>query len=564
MLACGFIHQCHTINFKMNVFTGALSTALHYPIGGRELTDVLQGLLGKYRAMMMQLQDELLSRADLNRGSVENEMTLEKNLLQLQRDLADGLKEKNLAIEDRERVYEMAELLKAKFATLMEEKTKQTEELAQSREDNVVLAKTLMDKNLEFTAMKEKLEEEIFELASQLMAARNHIAELDTNIEGLNTKISELLGTIEGKEKDMGVLREEITSLNAQLEERGNQLQTEKNKTLELGAELLTLVNRKEMIQKELAALTSKHEETLAELANNQEIEAELRAALTDAENELRHKEEQMFELTKHSAAVELEAKQAKLEADQLALQYREKMLTMVKPGTSNTEAGSVTGAKYDEMQNTIRKGAKVIKDLERSLRRTQADLEETKKEKDAAVHDLTEVREKYRDKLATLLIHDGEAASAAYHHHHAKTHHRRNSLKKEISGVTADGNGWAPLDAGQQSSHSLVSNNNNNSEEGAHPAPAAPVAKPSGALTEAAQLQHQLLDSYAEREAAQAESLQRALQHGASIKAAYRELYDKYRTTMDLLEEQLPKATSSKFKAVEEQLRFAEIDVRN
>lgn len=34
---------------------GALTSAVHYPVGGKELTDVLQGLLGKYRAMILQV-----------------------------------------------------------------------------------------------------------------------------------------------------------------------------------------------------------------------------------------------------------------------------------------------------------------------------------------------------------------------------------------------------------------------------------------------------------------------------------------------------------------------------
>jgi len=383
--------------------------------------------------MLMQLQDELLNRAALNNNSAEAGMSLEKQLLQLQRDLADSLKEKNVAIEDRERVYEMAELLKAKFATLMDEKLAQSEELAQSREDNVVLAKTLMEKNLEFAEHKEATEKEIFDLSGQLMAARNHIGELEVNAEELHKNIEELTTQAEEKVKEMGLLREEIGSLNTQLEDKTRQMQVEKERTIELGAELLTLVNRKEMLQKDFEALTTKYDAATAELNNKDASEAGLKEQIELLTKELHHKEEQMFELTKHSVAVDLEAKQAKLEADQLALQCREKLLTMTKPGTSNPDA-AISGAKYEEMQGTIKKGAKAVKDLERSLRRTQADLEETQKEKLLLTHDLAEVREKYREKLTSLLVHDGDEAAMQYHHKHGKSHHRRNSHKSVAS----------------------------------------------------------------------------------------------------------------------------------
>lgn len=554
VLCASFCSSSSTFNELPNVNAGALSNALHYPIGGRELTDVLQGLLGKYRSMLMQLQDELLNRTALNQGSVEHEMTLEKQLLQLQRDLAEGLKEKNLAIEDRERVYEMAELLKAKFATLMGEKLAQSGDLAQSREDNVVLARTLMDKNLELSNFKEKTEKDIFDLAGQLMAARNHIGELDANIEELHAEVEALNAQIEGKVKEMGTLRDEIASLNTLLDDRARLMQIEKEKAVELGAELLTLVNRKDLLQKELDALTTKHEAVVEDLKQRDATEAALKLEVSELQKELRHKEEQMFELTKHSVAVELEAKQAKLDADQLALQFREKLLTLQKPGTTQTEQ-SISGAKYEELQNTIRKGAKVIKDLERSLRRAQADLEETKKENTQMAGDLTDVREKYREKLASLLIHDGDAASSAYHHQHAKMHHRNNSRKHTKVGKEGL---MAPLSS--EASTVGKPNNNNDAENGPEGVMSEPPA--SGVLTAAAQLQHQLLDSYSDREALQSEALERALQQCAAIKIAYRELYDKYRTTTDVFEEQMPKTSAAKLKPLEEQLKFAEVDV--
>jgi len=552
---------------------GALSNALHYPVGGKELTDVLQGLLGKYRSMLMQLQDELLNRSIVYQDRESHEMTLEKQLLQLQRDIADGIKDKNLAIEDRERVYEMAELLKAKYATLMKEKLKQSEELAQSKEDNMLVAKSLMDKNIEFAAFREKTEKEIFDLSSQLMAARNHITELDATIADLQKNIEELQMQLVQKETAMQVLRDEIASLQNSVEETEKLLQTEKEKTIELGAELLTLVNRKDLLQKELDDLMEKSAALEEELKEKNTTEELLRQQLQTLTQAMKQKEEEMFELTKHSATVELEAKQSKLEADQLALAYKEKMLG--KPAT----ADSISTAKYEEMQASQRKSSKLIRDLERALRRVQADLEETKKQKTSMSRELNDVRDKYRKKLGNLMMREGAPAaggggedSSMFHHKHAKLHHRTNSRQgraaaaPEVEEDRGEGGRMKGLSKTPSEASLIAAENgqlkgSNNQEEKVDGNSA---LAPAAAVTTGAELQHQLLDTYTERELQQSQSLDRALAHSMAIKAAYRELYDKYRNTVELLEEQMAKAKIgvAKMQPLEEQFKFAEVDL--
>lgn len=98
---------------------GALNNAVHYPVGGKELTDILQGLLAKYRSMLMQLQDELVNRVAFRSDLNEHELSKDKHILQLQKDLSEAIKDRNNAMEDREKVFEMADLLRNKYATLM-------------------------------------------------------------------------------------------------------------------------------------------------------------------------------------------------------------------------------------------------------------------------------------------------------------------------------------------------------------------------------------------------------------------------------------------------------------
>ena len=105
---------------------GSMTNAVHYPVGGKELTDVLQGLLGKYRAMILQLQDEIQNGAPIGEKTPE---VSEKNVSDLQRDLATAMLDRNTAKEDRARIFEMMEMLKAKYSTLVSEKAAQSQEL---------------------------------------------------------------------------------------------------------------------------------------------------------------------------------------------------------------------------------------------------------------------------------------------------------------------------------------------------------------------------------------------------------------------------------------------------
>ena len=173
---------------------GALTSAVHYPVGGKELTDVLQGLLGKYRAMILQLQDEIQSGAPIGEKAPE---LSEKRMGDLQRELADAQMERNTAREDRARIFEMMELLKAKYSTLVTEKASQSQELIKAEEDKLSVARALVELKLEYSARQEQFEKEKFELTSALLAVKNEIFDLDAQLllarsEGANLKVNDL------------------------------------------------------------------------------------------------------------------------------------------------------------------------------------------------------------------------------------------------------------------------------------------------------------------------------------------------------------------------------------
>jgi hypothetical protein len=108
------------VSRKTLELTAALSQAVHFPVGGRELTETLQGLLGKYRALIMQLQDELSGQAEpgLDKdGNVEQNgiQALQLTLANTRLELSTGL------IPQTERVVQP--VLISIFASVLQPRT---------------------------------------------------------------------------------------------------------------------------------------------------------------------------------------------------------------------------------------------------------------------------------------------------------------------------------------------------------------------------------------------------------------------------------------------------------
>ncbi len=390
----------------------------------------------------------------------------------------------------------------------------------------------------------------------------------------------------------MQVLRTEISALNREVAERAEAVQQEKEKNIELGAELLTLVNRRDLLQAEVDGFASKYNLVSDESRQRALLCEELQAQLAKAAADSKARDEELFELKKACADTDIENKRIKLQLDSAELEQREKKLLRRGSTASalNAEGGANT-EKYEELLATNKKYSKVVKALEKSLKRTQADLAETQSEKAAVAAELADIREKYRSKLSSLLLHDNEADMAAYKHFHDHKHghhsHRKQSsmtlgsLKGGSShSVTAAAEGGpgnqseetaeqqqaaaqedsagGKLSARRESA--AVLNNRKGSTVAADvatnvPPPPATVHS----LSTTAILQQQLIDSYTQREQLNGTQLDASLRQKESMREAYRALYDKYRATLENVEEYLPVAAAARVKPLEEQLRFGE-----
>ena len=399
---------------------GALTSAVHYPVGGKELTDVLQGLLGKYRAMILQLQDEIQSGAPI--GEKPPELS-EKRMNDLQRELASAQIDRNTAKEDRARIFEMMELLKAKYSTLVGEKAAQSQELIKAEEDKLSVARALVELKLEHSARQEQAEKEKFELTSALLAAKNEIFDLDAQLLLARTEASTLKDSHSELEKRLQKEQEDLSGVRSSLLEVRDQLSREIDKNLEVGAELLTLVNQKDVLQRRVDDLQQKLDVANVKLAAVTNQENEMKKSQSDTLTALRAREEENVALKRSVADVELDVKRVTLELEHLHQDIERKeeewirereakdaALQAARDSANKNSGGSRMGG--DDGRIALKYEQK-IRDLQREVKRKQDDLDALTEEKDVQDQELVKVREAYKRQLA-LQINDPTAGPGA------------------------------------------------------------------------------------------------------------------------------------------------------
>lgn len=147
----------------------------------------------KYRSMILNMEDEVNKRtkeesqaikASTSDGdTAESDMAkkykadLDNTLLEAQKQLAEIKIDRDLARKDAVQMFEMMELLKAKYATLIEENKKQNEELIRSETEKLEVARALIDMKLELGSVMEVAEKDRFELSTQVLALKNQLLE---------------------------------------------------------------------------------------------------------------------------------------------------------------------------------------------------------------------------------------------------------------------------------------------------------------------------------------------------------------------------------------------------
>jgi hypothetical protein len=405
----------------------ALSSAMHYPMGARELSDTLRGLLGKYRAMLMHMQDEMMNQVNFTVEHLHSEQQIQKTVEKLQNELAQSLAEKVMAVEDRSRLYEMAELLKSKYNTILEEKLRQSSQLAEVEEDNIALAKTIVEVNLQMATMIEEHEKEKLEWNVQLL-------QKDTRISALEDEIKELVATIEKLTEDLNQKQQllqgnnkEIAELHQQVEDRQSQLTEQKEKNIELGAELLTLVNRKDIMQQDYDKMKTEYDEMLRESNQRRNKEKELEDEVRKLLEKLLIKDEEVLEMRKllmeanDSAAVaKIEAASSRRTAEDMQRLREELEMKKMQQEEDRRRYSSIADnlkEKISQEHDELRLSQQRIQELQRSLEEKTAVTERLVKEVDALkehVKTEQEERKKLIEELETKIKEDDDRIKAS------------------------------------------------------------------------------------------------------------------------------------------------------
>jgi hypothetical protein len=487
---------------------GALTSAVHYPVGGKELTDVLQGLLGKYRAMILQLQDEIQNGAPIGERAPE---LSEKRMNDLQRELANAQMERNTAKEDRARIFEMMELLKAKYSTLVNEKASQSQELIKAEEDKLSVARALVELKLEHSARQEQTEKEKFELSSALLAAKNEIFDLDAQLLLARTEASTLKDNNVELEIRVQKDQEEFAAARASLQEIREQLAREVDKNLEVGAELLTLINQKDVLQRRVDDLQQKLDVANVKLSAVTTQENDMKKSQSETLAALRAREDENSQLKRSLADVELDVKRVTLELEHLQQdnerreeewarerEAKDTALQAAKESANKIAAYNASrggGAGDMDVRAGIKNEQK-IRDMQRDMKRTEDDLESVLEEKKMLDQELVKSRETLRKKLASDIAGGGGGAGA---------------VGEPLSSAKVD------------------------------------------------EIMASLVGSFTEREKQLNARTDAAISQAATLKNGLRFLYDKYQKALDGMEENLPNALQPEDPVLNEQILIGE-----
>eukprot|EP01041_Mallomonas_annulata_P000861 gene861-1676_t len=389
-----------------------LSNVTHYPVGGRGMSEVVLGLLCKYRTMILHIQDELeyvkASQSSTSNTQVNSTSRRPKKVTDLQQELTQTILSHNTSQQDAARLYEMLELLKQKYNTLIDMKTKQGEELLKSEEDKLTLAKTIVELKLKYGHEQEDAEREKFELSSNLLSAKSDICELESQLEDVHTEISNKNQEIQKLEKQLKT-EKELSIANISVK---SQLEKESERNLDIGAELLTLVNQKEALHHKCVELQSAVKDLSSKLKicqdsmqgdgnSNEKLTIELKRVTDDLSSAVRDKIEAELNLK----AMKVEMDKGKLEFDKMANEFlrdRDEAFNRAKRASEN-ELNRIR-SEHEDLLLQLRRSQRFIRDIEKDLKRTRGDLEETLRDKNELETEITNLRQFYRSKLSAII----------------------------------------------------------------------------------------------------------------------------------------------------------------
>jgi len=386
VVALGFLsHFEPSVSKKTLEIISCLNKAMHYPIGGKELSDVLLGLLTKYRSMVLQVEDALMSKNVANKTEIDEERAVEKQVIELQKNLAEALVEKNQAFEDREHLFEMVELLKAKYTTLMDEKLQQSKQLAALEEDKIELAKELMQCKLETTEVSEQHELEVSDASKENIALKDEVLSLNSRYEKSMENVEELKTRLRTLEDAIDLMAKNELKKNETIERYTNELAKANEKNVDLGAELLTLLNSRAVLEEKIKKLESDNEKMSNIGVKLDKNEKDSTLEVSFLIDEMRKKDKELMEL------------KVILKNQEVVIEKHDDIHDDVS-SFENKNTTKAKDKKNNDMLLAIKKYDRMVRDYEKKLSRMRGDMDATNIEKQQLQTTFDETFQKYHD----------------------------------------------------------------------------------------------------------------------------------------------------------------------
>lgn len=292
-----------------------LGNAMHFPLAAREQSDVLRGLLSKYRALLRHSQDNA-SEKDAHRDSILQEtMQKDQDIQSLKRELAQKVLE-------RDQLNELVSLLRSKHETLLQEKQEQSEKLVQSEEDNLALAQTLVQLQLALATQQEKYEGIVHDLDKDKLVLQGEKQNLHEKLMAKITEHEESEAEIQRLTEALQSKNTECSELTTSLQDAIVKLQALEHKQVELSAEVLSQLNRADTLQaqydrtlQEKDILQQHNEQLEQEKVLWQVEEKKLLEKVVEKDEELLSLQRKLLQLRQEEATLaqekELQSKQA-------------------------------------------------------------------------------------------------------------------------------------------------------------------------------------------------------------------------------------------------------------
>ncbi|XP_061456072.1 coiled-coil domain-containing protein 78 [Rhineura floridana] len=306
----------------------------------------------------------------------------ENSVLSTLQEQVQRLTNENVQLQDRnERLYGKLGELQEKTGQMAGSKTNLSSRLVRSEEEKLKISKDFVDFQIEANKMREKHEEENFELKNLILALENRILQVelhDEKITGERDALREHLSALETNRKE---LVDEYLVLKSNYLALGKEHEQEVTKNEELSIELLNLANvKKSRAQANHPSAELERVRALVHRLSARKVKPE---EVVASEHERRKLERSLFGNQDHITA-ELEKMKEMYNSQQQKLEERVVIL----------------GKELQEAKKAIRNTQHKMAEQSAVLLSSQSQLQEVEAENSRLQLQLKELNEEYRSRL--------------------------------------------------------------------------------------------------------------------------------------------------------------------